>query len=132
MKSHRNYWRFQIAIGLISFMLMTPILSMGWGAGGHMIVAKIAFDRLNPRAKAQAQMLLAIPINPAAVSNQSKDFVNASHWADDLRPFPEFDEFKQLHFIDTPFATDGTALPEIPTPNIVTALEEQVNILKTR
>lgn len=131
MKSHRNHWRFQIAIGLISFLLLTPILSMGWGAGGHMMVAKIAFDRLNPRAKAQAQMLLAIPINPAAVSSQSKDFVNASHWADDLRPFPEFDEFKQLHFIDTPFATDGTALPEIPTPNIVTALEEQVNILKT-
>ena len=131
MKSQKNCWRFQIASGLISFMLLTPILSMGWGAGGHMMVAKIAFERLNPRAKAQAQMLLAIPINPAAISSQSKDFVNASHWADDLRPVPEFDSFKELHFIDQAFSTDGTALPEIPTPNVVTALEEQVNILKT-
>lgn len=131
MKSQKNRWRFQIAIGLISFMLLTPVLSLGWGAGGHMMVASIAFQRLNPRAKAQAQMLLAIPINPAGISSKSKDFVNASHWADDLRPVPEFDSFKELHFIDTAFSTDGTALPELPTPNIVTALEEQVDILKT-
>jgi hypothetical protein len=127
----RLSFRTQVAIGLVCFILFTPILSLGWGAGGHMMVAQIAFDRLNPRAKAQANMLLAIPINPATISSRSKDFVNASHWADDLRPFPEFDSFKELHFIDTPFSTDGTALPELPTPNIVTALEENVNILKT-
>ena len=133
MKSEkaRRGLRTQIAIGLVCFILFTPILSLGWGAGGHMMVAQIAFDRLNPRAKAQARMLLAIPIDPATISSQSKDFVNAAHWADDLRPFAEFDSFKELHFLDTPFATDGTALPEVPTPNIVTALEENVNILKT-
>jgi len=96
-----------------------------------MMVAQIAFARLNPRAKAQVKSLLALPINPAAISSQSKDFVNAAHWADDLRPFPEFDSFKELHFIDTPFSTDGTPLPTIPPPNIVTALEDNVNILKT-
>lgn len=126
-----RHFRLQIAIALIAFILFTPILSLGWGAGGHMMVAKIALDRLNPRAKAQSQMLLAIPINPAGVSSKSKDFVNAAHWADDLRPFTEFDSFKELHFLDTPFSTDGTTLPAVPTPNIITALEEQVNILKT-
>jgi hypothetical protein len=131
MESQNKRWRFQIVIGLISFLLLTPILSMGWGAGGHMMVAQIAFDRLNPRAKAQAQMLLAIPINPAGISSKSKDFVNAAHWADDLRPVMEFDSFKELHFIDTAFSTDGTALPALPTPNIVTALEDQVKILRT-
>ena len=130
-QNNRGQFRFQMAIGLMLVILFTPVLSMGWGAGGHMMVAQIAFDRLNPRAKAQAQMLLAISINPAAVTNKSKNFINAAHWADDLRPFPEFDSFKELHFLDTPFSTDGTALPEIPTPNIVTALEEYVNILKT-
>jgi hypothetical protein len=98
-----------------------------------MMVASIAFKRLNPRAKAQAIALLARPINPAAVTATSKDFVNAAHWADDLRPFAEFDSFKALHFIDQPFSTDGTALPAgIPEPeNIVKALEDNVNILKT-
>jgi hypothetical protein len=123
----------RIVIGLITFMLCAPSLSLGWGAGGHMMVASIAFKRLNPRAKAQVKELLARPINPAAVTAKSKDFVNASHWADDLRPFAEFDSFKPLHFIDKPFSIDGTALPAgVPEPdNIVKALEDNVEILKT-
>lgn len=127
---HRAF-RSRVAIGAICFILITPTLSLSWGAGGHMMTAQIAFDRLNPRAKAQVRTLLAIPINPAAVTQRSKNFINASHWADDLRPFPEFDSFKELHFIDKPFSEDGTPLPALPTPNIVTALEENVNILKT-
>lgn len=124
-------FRSRVAIGVICFILITPTLSLSWGAGGHMMTAQIAFDRLNPRAKAQARTLLAIPINPAAVTRRSRNFINAAHWADDLRPFPEFDSFKALHFIDTPFSDDGTALPTVPPPDIVTALEENVNILKT-
>src|SRR5712664_1251730 len=120
-----------IALGVVCLVLFTPSLTLGWGAGGHMIVAQIAFARLNPRAKAQVQMLLAIPINPAAISAKSKDFVNAAHWADDLRPVEEFDSFRALHFIDAPFSVDGTPLPVLPTPDIVTALEDNVRILKT-
>ena len=130
-QSKLRRFRVQIIIGIVCITLLTPTLSLGWGAGGHMMVAKIAFDRLNPRAKAQANMLLKLPINPAGISRKSPNFINAAHWADDLRPVAEFDPFKELHFIDTPFATDGTTLPELPTPNIVTALEDQVNILRT-
>jgi hypothetical protein len=98
-----------------------------------MMVASIALKRLNPHAKAQAMALLARPIKPAAVTAKSIDFVNASHWPDDLRPFAEFDSFKPLHFIDMPFSIDGTALPAgVPEPdNIVKALEDNVNVLKT-
>lgn len=129
--NHRGF-RSRVAIGVICFILITPTLSLSWGAGGHMMTAQIAFDRLNPRAKAQARTLLAIQIDPAAVTRRSRNFVNASHWADDLRPFPEFDSFKELHFIDKFFSEDGTPLPtNLPPNNIVTALEENVNILKT-
>lgn len=133
MKTNRKGLALQgrVAICLVGLILITPTLSLGWGAGGHMMTAQIAWDRLNPRAKAEANRLLAISINPAAVTAKSKNFVNAAHWADDLRPFPEFDSFKALHFIDTPFSEDGTALPNVPPPDIVTALEENVNILKT-
>src|SRR5438046_2419074 len=75
-----------MAIGVACMILFTPSISLGWGAGGHMIVAYIAYKRLNPRARAKANELLAIPINPAGLSAKSKDFVNAAHWADDLRP----------------------------------------------
>lgn len=130
-ESKRRLFKSKIVVGLLALMLCTPSLSQGWGAGGHMMVAQIAFNRLNPRAKAQVKTLLAIPINPAEISTKSKDFVNAAHWADDLRPFAEFDSFKELHFIDSPFSTNGTPLPDLPTPNVVTALQDNVNILKT-
>ncbi|HEX9545639.1 MAG TPA: S1/P1 nuclease, partial [Pyrinomonadaceae bacterium] len=134
MKNERKFqsYKIRIALGLLALMLCTPSLSLGWGAGGHMMVASIAYKRLNPRAKAKVNELLAIPINPANVSAKSKDFVNAAHWADDLRPFAEFDGFKALHFIDTPFSTDGTPTAvHAPTPNIVTALQDNVKILRT-
>lgn len=130
-KNPRRVFRNAIAFSVVFLTLCAPSLSLAWGPGGHMITAQIAFDRLNPRAKAQAKMLLAIPINPAAVSAKSKDFVSASHWADDLRSIPAFDFLKPLHFIGKGFSTDGTPLPAILVPNIVTALRDNVKILKT-
>ena len=130
-KNPRRVFRNLIAFGVVFLALCSPSLSLGWGPGGHMMTAQIAFDRLNPRAKAQAKTLLAIPINPAAVSARSKDFVNAAHWADDLRSIPAFKPFEPLHFIDKAFSTDGTPLPAIAAPNIVTALRDNVKILKT-
>jgi hypothetical protein len=127
----RRAFRNVIALGVLCLIFGAPSVSFGWGPGGHMMTAQIAFARLNPRAKAQAKTLLAIPINPAAVSAKSKDFVGASHWADDLRSIPAFDFLKPLHFIDKSFSTDGTALPAIVVPNIVTALRDNVKILKT-
>lgn len=127
----KRLFKRSIAFGVACVILGTPKASQGWGAGGQMIVAQIAYGRLNSRARAQVKTLLTIPINPAAISAKSQDFVNAAHWADDLRPFPEFDSFKALHFIDTPFSTDGTPLPPVATPNIVTALQENVDVLRT-
>jgi hypothetical protein len=130
-ENHRRGFRVAVAFGAVFLALCTPSLSLAWGPGGHMMTAQIAFDRLNPRAKAQAKILLAIPINPAAVSAKSKDFTSAAHWADDLRSIPAFKFLEPLHFIDKPFSTDGTPLPAIPAPNIVTALRDNVKILKT-
>jgi hypothetical protein len=107
-----------------------------------MIVAKVAFDRLNPHAKQEVAKLLAIQITRpglsatskallASATAKSKDFVNASHWPDDLRPIPEFNCFKELHFVDTAFSDDGTATPSLPTPNIINALKDAVDTLKT-
>jgi hypothetical protein len=131
MMQRSRFFKSSLALGVACLILGTPITSWSWGAGGHMMTAQIASNRLNPRARARANALLAIPINPAEVTNKSLNFINASHWADDLRPFKEFDPFKELHFIDYPFSIDGTALPATPAPNIVTALEQQVQILKT-
>jgi hypothetical protein len=133
IENYRSNFKGLISLGITCVILLTPTLSMGWGAGGHMMTASIAFDLLNPRAKAKVNELLKIEIDPASETRKSKNFIDASHWADDLRPFAEFDSLKQLHFVDLPFSTDGTALPaDLPGPDtIVTALEANVNILKT-
>ena len=131
MKNHRFCFKSALSIVIVLVILCAPSISLGWGAGGHMMTAHIAFNRLNPTARAKVIELLAIQINPAAVTSKSTNFVNASHWADDLRPFPEFDSFKPLHFIDKPFPTDRPNLPAIDPHNIVKALEDNVEILKT-
>ncbi len=116
----------------VCLILSIAATSLGWGAGGHMMVASIAFKRLNPKAKANAKKLLAIPINPCAVTAKSPDFVNAGHWGDDVRPKLGFEFAPNLHFVDVPFSTDGTPLPDVSEPqNIIKALEHYVNVLKT-
>lgn len=129
-ENNRRQFKRGIAIGVAFLILCTPSISLGWGPGGHMMVASIAFSRLNPTAKAKAQTLLALSIDPTVQTNKSKDFVNAAHWADDIRSATGFEKFAQLHFIDTAFSLDGTALPTLPTPDVVTALQEYVAILK--
>jgi hypothetical protein len=117
---------------VVCLIISTSTNAIGWGAGGHMMVASIAFKRLNPTAKANVKKLLAIPINPCAVTGRSPDFVNAAHWADDVRPKLGFEFAPHLHFVDFPFAPDGTALPDLPEPqNIIKALEHYVDVLKT-
>jgi S1/P1 nuclease len=119
---------FLVAVCLI---LSTSTTSHGWGPGGHMMVASIAFKRLNANAKARVTKLLAIPINPCDVTKKSPDFVNAAHWGDDVRPNLGFEFAPNLHFADFPFTTDNTPLPDLPEPqNIIKALEHYVDVLK--
>jgi hypothetical protein len=129
-ENYRLHFRRGIALAVLCLILCTPSISLGWGAGGHMMVASIAFDRLNPNAKAKVQALLARPIKPVAQTAKTKDFVNAAHWADDIRDVPAFKKYAALHFIDTAFSVDPTPLPPLPTPNVVTALQQNVAILK--
>ena len=122
-----------IATCVTFLILFTPIASSGWGPGGHMMTASIAFDRLNPRAKAKVIELLAIEIPPDDEAANSKDFINSSHWADDVRDYDAFKFLEPFHYINRPFTTDGTPLPtNLPRPeNILKGLRDNVRILRT-
>src|SRR5256885_14968948 len=108
MKNLQWLW-FKSAVAIsVGCLLLSPSIAFAWGAGGHMMTAYIAEGRLNPRAKAQGKALLALPIKPADVSRQSKDFVSAAHWADDPRSIPALKPWEPLHFIDNLVSTGGT------------------------
>jgi hypothetical protein len=128
---HKSKFASSFALILCFFLLVNE--AWGWGPGGHMIVARIAYDRLNPRAKAEVDKLIAAEIEPRAITRQSLDFVNASHWPDDLRPVEAFKDSLPLHFVDFPFSTDGTELPtDLPEErNVINALKKYVAILKS-
>lgn len=115
---------------LCLFLLTTQ--SLAWGPGGHMIVAHIAYGRLNTRAKAEVDRLIALSIRPSSITEKSLDFVNASHWPDDLRPDKSFADTLPEHFADFPFSPDDTELPDLPEEdNVITALKKYVDVLKS-
>src|SRR3982751_2396342 len=93
---------------LAVLLLMLQGQALAWGPGGHMIVAFIAHERLNLKAKTEADRLIALKIAPTSITNKSLNFVNASNWPDDLRPVKSFAETLELHFADFPFLADGT------------------------
>jgi hypothetical protein len=123
-------WRWAV----IAFITLSPAVAFGWGDGGHEIVAAIAFGRLNPKAKAEANRLLAIPVTPpgrAEPADPAKRFMHASHWADDVKR--TLAQTADEHFIDQPFSPDHTPLPsDLPKPvNVVEALGKDVQTLRT-
>jgi hypothetical protein len=97
-----------------------------------MMTARIAFDRLNPRAQAEAARLMEIPINPADVTKRRLGFFRGSVWPDDVRSRPGFEFSGNLHFADFPFSVDSTPLPDLPKPqNVIKALGRYAEVLKT-
>jgi S1/P1 Nuclease len=120
------------AATLLCLLLLPAQTSWGWGAGGHMMTAKIAFDRLNPRAKAEAVKLMAIPINPSDVTKRRLGFFRGSVWPDDVRRSPGFEFSGTEHFADFPFSVDGTPLPNLPLEaNVIKALGRYAEVLRT-
>lgn len=123
----RRLFRTVLAGGVACLILFTPSVALGWGSAGHQIMARIADRRLNRNARTQVRMLLAVKMKLGGTYATS-DLARASTWADEIRGVSNYPrEFGQLHFIENQFPTSG----EVPTPNIVTALRDNVKTLQT-
>ncbi|MDE2125017.1 MAG: S1/P1 nuclease [Armatimonadetes bacterium] len=107
-----------------------PMACGAWGDAGHMMIAAIAWSRMNAVARAEAAHLLAAP---GYAGNANLNFLDASYWADQVRRQPGFHWSAPLHFVDYPFSGDGSPTPrDLPAPhNIVTALPPLVAILSS-
>jgi hypothetical protein len=83
----------------LALAMLGATRALGWDAGGHEIVATIALDRLNPKAK-QAVMDLARQLPAGA---RTYDAVTMACWMDDLRndaAQPDHGHFSTWHYID--------------------------------
>lgn len=97
-----NCW---IKIFAIVWLGAWPFHSVrAWNAEGHMVVAQIAYNHLNPVAKARCDALIAVPLTNVTASTSS--FVTAAVWADDNKSALGTGIW---HYIDLPFSLDGTS-----------------------
>lgn len=96
---------------LITLLMSVP--SFAWGDPGHMVVAQIAYDNLNPTAKARVDQLA----QQVTFGNNAYTFVTLACWMDDIRDTSALEPLKDWHFITLRF-DDGIPHVEQPPPPI--------------
>ncbi len=92
-----------------------------------MLVSQIAYNHLEPAAKAKCDALIAVALSYASAA--TSNFVTASVWADDFK--------SQLttgtsHYIDLPFSLDGATTTNFNAPDIdvVQAINQHIAVLQ--
>ena len=81
--------------------LFLPLRLLAWNAEGHMVVAQMAYNHLDPFVKVRCDNLIAITLTNASAG--TSNFVTASVWADDFKtPLGT----AIWHYINIPFSLD--------------------------
>ena len=108
------------------FCLARPALA--WDAEGHMVVAQIAYNHLDPAVKAKCDALIAVPVFDSTITNNT--FVTASAWADDIKGLTT--NYNDSHFIDIPISLDGYPTNQVANDpsNVVAAINQCVAALQ--
>ena len=98
-----------------------------WNAYGHMAVAQIAYNHLDPAVKNKCDALIAVPL--ANVTSANSNFVTAACWADDNKTALGTAIW---HYIDLPFSLDGTSTNGVSPASfdVVRAIRQCVSILQ--
>lgn len=93
------------SLSALIFVMLSLFLSpaLAWNENGHMLVAKIAYEKLKPEARAKVDRLLGYLHQEYADINT---FSQAAVWADKLRG-QQLDVYTHWHYIDQPLVKDG-------------------------
>lgn len=94
---------------LIIFLFLLPQTLQAWNGTGHMLVAEVAYKKLDPITIKNVDKLLA---KVHTVYNQVDSFTTAGPWADDIKGHA-IKFLDSWHYLDTPFSTDGTPLDQV-------------------
>jgi hypothetical protein len=96
---------FRRALLFFIAVLVLPVVSpaaRAWDSGGHELVAMMAVDRLNPKARQAVNELAREMVNP----EETYDAVSIACWMDDLKKpnsaMPYHGMFQTWHYIDIP------------------------------
>lgn len=99
-----RFFCFHVAFSFVVITLssiFSPVFA--WNENGHMLVAKIAYEKLKPEARAKIDKLLGYLHQEY---DEIKNFPQAAVWADKLRS-QQLDVYTHWHYIDVPLVKDG-------------------------
>lgn len=113
-------------IFLLGMLSVFTINSYAWNALGHMVVAQIAYEQLNPEVRKKVDKM---------VTDLGKEypyitsFYQLGPWPDLLK-IQKIDIYSHWHYTDLAFSMDGTALKNLDnTDNIVWAINQMEPIV---
>jgi hypothetical protein len=122
-------------VALVTAAMLLTNSTSAWDGGGHEVVATIAFDHLNPKAKKAVADLARELQNP----EQVYDAISLACWMDDIKKnaaMPDYGKFLSWHYIDIGIAP-GDPLPLFEPGddneihgNVVQALKRSIVVLK--
>ena len=102
--------------------------AIAWSATGHQAITQIAYDRLNPTARAEVDRLIAIlaPFEPRV-----DHFVPAATWMDQSRGY-DIGMWDQLHFISLTYNPDElTSVTQPAEQNVVWGITHASKTLRS-
>jgi hypothetical protein len=106
MNIARGTWTLLAAAALMMAVVSAPVRVSAWGAQGHHVVARVAWEFMTPAARAEASALLGGPL---------ETFVAASTWADEVRA--NRPDTYNWHFVDIPLGQRYDAVRDCaPSP----------------
>lgn len=96
-----------------------------WWDAGHLVTAFIAYENLNPTAKAKVDELTAVLQRDYPYLNH---FVTLAAWPDDLKSEGVY-QYNDWHYTNIPYNPRGVALPPQPNIDIIWAIGQNQQIL---
>lgn len=106
--------------------------ALSWDHGGHMIVARIAQNRLQPNVQARVEKLVPlIPdfrVSRVGKKPQPYTFVSAAAWMDDVRGSKKREALSTWHYIDVPCGGDAD---DVQQQNALDALKLAEVVLRS-
>lgn len=120
--------RFSLKAAFASVALvLLPSLTFAWNATGHMVIANIAYEQLDPIVKQKIDDLVdKMHQQYADIYN----FVDMATWADNLRS-QRIDVYAHWHYADYAFSSDGTPIKNLlDTDNAVYVMKSIQLVVK--
>lgn len=111
---------------LLIFLLLVSSATFAWNALGHMVIAQIAYENLQPAVKQKIDGL----VNQFNYEYpDTKCFQQLAYWPDALRT-QKIEAFTHWHYIDMPYRKDGKATKNLnDTDNALWALKQIYPVL---